>query len=106
MAASLNLADRLALRPALVQRCTAIVANYALYLLGGSPTAEQESWASGAIKNAQLVGDQVSWHVINQPAFLGEINGSDWSGGSSISDATLTGIVETAINQHFIPPAP
>lgn len=93
-AQQLNLADRLKVRENIVTRCTTIVANYALYLLNGTPTDAQEAWARGAIASAGSVGDAVSWHVLNQPDFLDT--------GSSISDVTLQGIVETAINAHFI----
>lgn len=91
----LNLADRIAVRHVIVDRCTAVVANYALYLLGNAVATEpQKGWAREAIRSPGTVGESVSWHVLNQTDFV--------EGGSSISDASLTGAVETAINTHFI----
>lgn len=95
---ALNLADRIAVRKVIVDRCSGVVANYALYLLGLPGTTEQLAWAREAIRSPTSVGDAVSWHVLNQQDFI--------DNGSSISDATLTGVVETAINTHFIQPAP
>ena len=92
---ALNLADRIAIRKVIVERCTAVVANYALYILGNvNATVGQKGWAREAIRSPASVGDSVSWHVLNQPDYI--------SDGSSISDATLTGVVETAINTHYI----
>jgi hypothetical protein len=96
----LNMADRLAARQNIVGRCTAVVANYALYILGEAANtanhANRKSWADDAIRNAQSFGERVSWHVLNQPSFL--------NGGSSIEDAELAGVVETAVNTHFVAP--
>lgn len=92
---ALNLADRIAVRKLIVDRCAAVVANYALYLLGNNAaTVGQKSWAREAVRSAGAIGDSVSWHILNQPDFI--------SDGSSISDATLGGAVETAINTHYI----
>jgi hypothetical protein len=92
---ALNLADRLAVRAVIVPRCTAAVANYALYILGNqAATAPQKAWATGAIQSPASVGDRVSYHVLNQPDFIAD--------GSGISDATLGGAVEAAINSYFI----
>lgn len=91
---ALNLADRIAVRPVIVGRCVAVVANYALYLLNLPGTAEQLAWAEGAIRSQQSVGETVSWYVLNQQAFI--------DNGSSITDQDLTGAVEAAINAHFI----
>jgi hypothetical protein len=97
----LNMADRLAVRSVLVNRCTAIVANYALYILGGggTPTVGKTNWAQSAIRNAASVGEAVSWHVLDQPSFK--------NGGSSIADDELKSAIENAINNHFVtePPA-
>lgn len=94
---ALNLADRIAVRANIVDRCTAAVANYALYILGNvSATANQTAWAKYAILNAKVVGNDVSWHVLNQQAFIDD--------GSGIADATLGNVVEAAINNHFITP--
>lgn len=92
---ALNLSDRIAVRKVIVDRCTAAVANYALYLLGNQAATEaQLGWAREAVRNPAAVGESVSWHVINQPDFIND--------GSGIADATLTGAVETAINNHYI----
>lgn len=92
---ALNLADRIAVRAVIVDRCTAAVANYALYILGNvQATVEQTAWAREAIRSPRSVGDAVSWHVINQTDFIND--------GSSIGDSALTGAVESAINNHFI----
>jgi hypothetical protein len=96
---ALNLADRMAVRQVILTRCEAAVTNYALYILGNvNATQQQLGWAREAIRNPKSVGDAVSYHVLNQPAFI--------DGGSGISDANLTGAIENAINAHFIPPAP
>lgn len=98
----LNMADRLSVRQNIVQRCTAIVANFALYILGEAGNtanhANRLDWAAGAIQNPASVGDQVSYYVLNQASFL--------NGGSAIEDAELSGIVESAIGTHFITAAP
>jgi hypothetical protein len=95
----LNARDRLTVRQNIVDRCSGHVANYALYILGNNAaTAEQAAWAKSAINSVGTIGDQVSFHVLNQTSFL--------NGGSSIDDVELKGIVETAINNHFIAPAP
>jgi hypothetical protein len=92
-------ADQLVVRPLIVPRCTAITAQLALYYLGlgESATTQQNEWAKNAILSAQSIGEQVSWHVLNQDPFK--------DNGSAIDDATLRGIVETAIQNHFIAPA-
>jgi hypothetical protein len=41
-----------------------------------------------------LVGDRVSYHILDQPDFI--------NGGSDITDAVLQSAVETAINNRFI----
>lgn len=97
---ALSLADRIAVRQVIVPRCTAAVVNYALYLLGLSgtaATANQELWARETMRRPNTIGDEVSWFILNQPDFIND--------GSSISDVSLTGAVETAINNYFIPEA-
>jgi hypothetical protein len=95
----LNAEDRLSVRRNIVDRCSGHAANYALYILGNvGATAQQTAWAKSAINSVATIGDQVSFHVLNQASFL--------NGGSSIDDVELRGIVETAINNHFIAPAP
>lgn len=98
----LNMADRMLIRASIVQRCTAAVANYALYILGEDTQtpnhANRYSWASGAINEASLWGERTSWYVLNQTSFL--------NGGSSIDDAELAGIIENTLNEFFIAAAP
>lgn len=92
---ALNLADRMAVRQVILTRCESAVTNYALYILDNvNATQNQLGWAREAIRNPKQVGDAVSYHILNQPDFI--------DNGSSISDATLTGAIETAINAHFI----
>jgi hypothetical protein len=92
---ALNLADRVAVRRVISERCAAVVANYALYILGNAgATVNQKAWAKEAVRIAPTIGDQVSWFVLNQPDYIAD--------GSGISDASLTGIIEAAINNHFI----
>jgi hypothetical protein len=92
---ALNLADRMAVREVILPRCEAAVTNYALYILSNAEaTQNQLGWAREAIRNPQSVGNAVSYHVLNQPAFI--------DNGSGISDAVLSGAIETAINAHFI----
>ncbi len=92
---ALNLADRIAVRKNIVDRCTAAVANYALYILGNNAaTTQQLAWAREAVRAAGQVGESVSWHVLNQSDFIDT--------GSSIADNVLTGAVEAAINNHYI----
>lgn len=95
---ALNLADRIAVRRNITDRCTAAVTNYALYVLGGGgPQTENYLWwARETLRSPAAVGDAVSWHVLNQPDFIDL--------GSGISDATLAGAVEAAVNSHFIAP--
>lgn len=110
MATELNMADRLAIREVIVPRCGALVAKYALYVMNatvgggvGQVSQEQKNWAAGAIRNPQQIGQALSWHVIDQPVFMGVVDGQgNWSGGSMISDDVLGGILETAINTHYI----
>jgi hypothetical protein len=91
---ALNLSDRIAVRRVISDRCTAACANYALYLLGGTPTTAQLAWAREAMRAPAEWGERTSWYVLNQPDFI--------SGGSSIADNVLSGAVETAINTFFI----
>jgi hypothetical protein len=91
----LNLADRLAVRQIIVPRCIAASVKYALYLLGnGAASLEQKNWAKCAMSESSLVGDRVSYHILDQPDFI--------NGGSDITDAVLQAAVETAINNRFI----
>lgn len=97
----LNNADKMAVRPILVPRITAIVANYALYILGGGKDADPnvanlKQWATSAIRSAGSIAEQASWYVLNQNSFL--------NGGSSIDDTELQGIIENTINANFVNP--
>lgn len=91
---ALNFADRLAVRPNIVQRCTAVVIAYAGQLLAGSPTTPQLAWAREAMRAPAQFGEQVSYHVIVAQAFI--------DNGSGITDGDLEFLVVTAINTHFI----
>lgn len=97
-AQQLNPADRLAVRPLIVARCTGVVANYANYILGESDQvpnhANRLQWARATITTPEPTGLSVSYDVQNDVAFL--------DGGSSIGDGALTGAVEFALNAYFI----
>lgn len=96
---ALNLADLYAVRRVVVDRCTAAVTNYALYILGNvNATTEELAWAREAMRSPASYGEQTSYYLLNQPDFV--------NNGSDITDASLKGSVETAINAHFIAPAP
>lgn len=91
----LNLSDRIAVRPLIVPRCTAAVTNYALYLLNlPTATVNQKAWANEAIRAPESIGQQVSWYVLSEPAYIAD--------GSTIGDAAITGRVENVINLYFI----
>jgi hypothetical protein len=93
---ALNFADREAIRPLIVPRCTGLVVNYALYLINHEPATEaQKNWAQAALGNPSAIGQAVSYHVTNQTAFIDD--------GSSIADSALLSAVESAINTHFVP---
>lgn len=69
----LNLADRFAVRRIIVDRCTAATIKYALYLLGNptpAPTLPQKNWAKSAMLESSLVGDRVSYHILDHPDFI------------------------------------
>lgn len=94
----LNMADRIAVRRNIIDRCTGIVADYALYIIGEATNtpnhAGRKQWADDAIKNSGSFGDRVSWYVLNQTTYL--------NGGSSIDDTELKNVVQAAINANFI----
>jgi len=93
---ALNLADRITIMDSQVMqmRVRGAVINYALYLLGGSPTDPQKAWAKGALDDPQGMGAKVSRHLLDDTNFL--------NGGSDITDNQLKGAAETAINARFI----
>lgn len=94
---ALNLNDRIVLiqHATMQTRITAAVAKYALYILGNvNATVNQLAWAREAIRSPASVGNQVSYHVLDNPDFL--------AGGSDITDAQLQGACEAAINSRFI----
>src|SRR5690606_19414219 len=96
---ALNQADRLAVRPLLVPRIEGAVSQLALYLINlPDATDEQLAWARAALRNTASMADQVSRFVLGEADFIEH--------GSGISDAALSAAVETAINNHFIAPAP
>lgn len=92
---ALNLADRIAVMETLRPRVIAVCVNYALYLLGTqAPTAAQLSWARNAMRSPDGTGEQLKPYILNDPNFIAD--------GSGMTDAQLTGVVEAAINTHFI----
>lgn len=99
---ALNLADRLAILSVIRPRIRAAVINYALYIHGEATNTANHAnrliWAKSTLAAPDPVIERVQLHVLNQPDYLDD--------GSSIDDATLTGAVETAINSHYIDPAP
>lgn len=96
---ALNQADRLAVRPLLVPRIEGAVSQLALYLINlPAATDEKLTWARAALRNTASMADQVSRFVLHEASYI--------ANGSGISDGDLSSAVETAINQHFIQPAP
>lgn len=100
---ALNLADRIAVRRVIVDRCTGQVVQFANYILGGGEVAgvTEESalgWAREAIRAPASHGDTISWYVINQQDFL--------DNGSGVTDQFLQGVVEAAIKTHFMVASP
>lgn len=96
---ALNMADRHAVRPLLVPRCTVLVMEYALYILGGGTAANPNNenlvgWAREAIRSPGSDGDFASWHAMDKEAF--------YTDGSGVSDAALQNIVQTAINNYRV----
>lgn len=109
----LNYEDREAIRKVIVARCAQTVRKYALYLLS-VPAPDpitplytaQVGWAREAIRNVFGLGEQLSHYVTSDSKFVaGAADGNGnvtRQGGSSIPDADLTGVIENAINTHFI----
>ncbi len=99
---ALNLADRMAVRAVIVSRCVACVVNYANYILGEAGNTANHTnrlaWAREAIRAPEFQGQQLSYYVLNDTNFI--------AGGSDITDGQLTGVIEAAINNNFITPAP
>jgi hypothetical protein len=66
----------------------------------------QLGWAREAMRNFLGLGEQLSHYVTSDVKFVtGEADGGGnvtRQGGSSISDGDLTGVIEAAINTHFI----
>ncbi len=93
---SLNLIDRITLIESthMQRRLQGAVAQYALYLLGGTPTEAQLAWAQSAVRDSANIGRAVGYHVLDDTNFL--------AGGSDITDAQLQGAVEAAVNSRFI----
>lgn len=92
---SLNLNDRLAVRPLIVPRCATVVATYAGQLLDNvNSTLSQIGWAREALRAPTAVAESVSYHVIRSQAYI--------DAGSGITDGDLEYLVITALNAHFI----
>jgi hypothetical protein len=91
---ALNLADRDAVRRVIVPRCRAACVKYALYLMNGTPTVNQKTWAQNCLSIPDQWGEQLSYYVMAVDEFI--------AGGSDITDAVLQGAVESAINNHVI----
>lgn len=99
---ALNYADREAIRPLIVPRCTGIALNYAIYLMNlPSATDAQKAWAAVASTNPDQFGREASYHVTREVNFAGDENTE--AAGSGISDANLLTAVEAALNTHVIP---
>jgi len=66
----------------------------------------QIGWAREAMRNVFGLGEQLSHYVTSDSKFLqGEADGGGnviRQGGSSIPEADLSGVIEAAINTHFI----
>jgi hypothetical protein len=92
---ALNKADQIACRVNVVDRCTAAVVSYALYLLGTqTPTEGQLAWAREALREPRQWGDRLSWYVVGNANYI--------STGSSVTDSDIEYIVQTTINAQFI----
>lgn len=92
---ALNLADRIACRVNVVDRCKAAAVSYANYLLGQqSPTAGQVAWALEALRVPNEWGDRLSWFVVANANYI--------TSGSSVSDSDIDYIVQTTVNTRFI----
>lgn len=96
---ALNFADRAKVRENIVGRCVVLVASYAVYLINGGTAAgvtqeQAVGWGRSAIREPNVVGERVSWYVVNEQAFIDT--------GSSISDATLEAVVQAALRSHFM----
>jgi hypothetical protein len=99
---ALNFADREAIRPLIVPRCTGLVQNLAIYLINHGPaTAAEKAWAREALRSPDQFGLEASRHVTREVNFAGDANTE--AAGSGITDAHLLTAVETAINTHMIP---
>jgi hypothetical protein len=91
---ALNLNDRIACRVNVVDRCKAAIITYANYLLDGSPTANQKSWALEALRVPGEWGERLSWFVVANANFI--------ASGSSVTDSDIEYIVQTTVNARFI----
>jgi hypothetical protein len=92
---ALNLTDRLAVRRVVIDRCTAAVVSYAIYILANvAATQPQIAWAREALRLPAEWGDRTSWYVVANSNFI--------ASGSAITDSDIEYIVQTTINTHFI----
>lgn len=97
--ADLNYSDLETLRPKLVPRCTAIVRNRLLYVIGGGgePAQNQIDWCVANMPNVNSLGEQVSHWCMSEPTFKED--------GTAITDADLQSRVENVLNTYFMPAA-
>ncbi len=102
---ALNFKDGILIRGTMLDRVQAVVVNYALYILGQgsgvSNGANRVNWATVMMSNTpqqvQQFADKLSYYMLDQDDFK--------NNGTSISDDTLKSMLETAINNNFIPAA-
>lgn len=93
---ALNLADRVTIMSAATMqaRVKAAVVQYALYLLGGTPTAPQATWAKATMDDPDAMGRRVAPHLLDNPDYL--------TAGTGVTDQQLQGAVEAAVNTRFV----
>lgn len=92
----LNLADREALRPALVPRLRQAVTKFLLYTQGnGSASAERKAWCTANLPSVSSLAEQLSHYCVSEPTFI--------AGGTSITDAALQSRIESVLQSHFMP---
>lgn len=99
---ALNYQDRLTLLPQLRPRVEHAIAKYALYLLGGTPTAGQEAWARGALADLAGTASRTLPYLLSEPQFEGTDANAPGVIGTAISDAAIQSRVEAVANDHLI----
>lgn len=101
---ALNYADRIALLAVVRSRVKAAVLNFALYILGEAGGTANHANRLAWARNALLGGggdtetESLLPYMLNQSDFIAV--------GSDVTDAQITGHIETAISTHRINPAP